>query len=66
MFRLVILLALIFVLGAEDSCEQISEYLCGDLCIDTADVCRCGNETLKLWDPNRSSLLIVSPSILTV
>ena len=37
MFRLVILLALISVLGAEDSCEQISEYLCGDLCIDTAD-----------------------------
>ena len=55
MFRLVILLALISVLGAEDSCEQVSEYLCGDLCIDTAVVCRCGNETLKLWDPSHSS-----------
>ena len=52
MFRLVILLALVALLEANDSCEQISDYLCGDLCIDSFDVCYCGNETLKLNTPD--------------
>ena len=44
----VILLALFTVLEAEDSCEQVTDYLCGDVCIDSSDLCHCGNGTLQL------------------
>ena len=43
----IILLTLIAKAAARDSCENINDYLCGDVCIDFYADCHCGNDILR-------------------
>ena len=46
-YVVVSLLSLIAIaVRARDSCDDFSEYLCGDLCIDTSLPCQCGENTI--------------------
>ena len=43
----VISLTLVSVVTAIDSCEVLTDYLCGDVCIGQPNKCHCGNDILK-------------------
>ena len=62
MLPAVILLTLVTVVTARDSCEVYTDYLCGDVCIDQAAKCHCGEDIVHGWDRDRKSFCCLPPS----
>ena len=61
MLPAVILLTLVTVVTARDSCEVWTDYLCGDICIDEHAKCHCGNDIVQGFWTDRNSYCCIPP-----
>ena len=51
----VIYLTLVTAVTARDSCEDWTDYLCGDVCINNGAKCHCGNDIVQgFWADDHS------------